>query len=287
MVRDSYVTFRRALNLMVINTTCTCKACRLLPTLDLKFFIHYGSYARQDVGDHRKLVGNPVNLIHRLLKNEVSDETGFEAYAAYTEPAVEQLKLDRTVEGFVSHVETYDDVGDVELCVKDMHGVWENARHKNRVRVPESEAVGVTEAEFPVSQEEMWSYITDPVTRNTLIQSDWQELQPRPGGGNDPGPGATYVCAHGDSKSLQTIVDWEPPKSYTVRTALPVPRVTALVTYELVPSDGGTILRQIWGHAQGPFLLRQFTDVIGFRMAKENFDKGTHALRQRVRQDQT
>ncbi|MDX1600530.1 MAG: DUF2652 domain-containing protein, partial [Anaerolineales bacterium] len=103
MIDEAYVAFRRALNLMVINTTCTCKACRLLPTLDLKFFVHYGSYARQDVRGHEKLVGSDVNLIHRLLKNSVAEATGFEAYAAYTGPAVDELELDRSVEGFVTH----------------------------------------------------------------------------------------------------------------------------------------------------------------------------------------
>lgn len=283
MIEDAYIAFRRALNLMVVNTTCTCKACRLLPTLDLKFFIHYGSFARQDVGKHHKLVGNDVNLIHRLLKNSVSGETGFDAYAAYTDPAVEELSLDRTVEDFVPHRESYGDLGEIGLCVKDMHGVWESARDRIRVRVDEEQAVGVLEAEFAVPQEEMWPYITDPVTRNMLSQSDWQELEARPDGKR--GPGATYVCAHGSRKTLQTIVDWDPPNSYTVRGKMPTPKTTALSTYELVPTEEGSKLRYLWC-CNGPFLVRQFTDFIASRMIRGSFDKGIHALRQRIRQDQ-
>lgn len=43
MIESTYASFRKALELMVINTTCTCNACRNLPNLDLKFFVHYGS----------------------------------------------------------------------------------------------------------------------------------------------------------------------------------------------------------------------------------------------------
>ena len=44
MIETTYASFRKALELMVINTTCPCNACRNLPNLDLKFFVHFGSY---------------------------------------------------------------------------------------------------------------------------------------------------------------------------------------------------------------------------------------------------
>ncbi len=283
MIEDAYVAFRRALNLMVINTTCTCKACRLLPTLDLKFFIHFGSYARQLVADHRKLLGNDVNLIHRLLKNSVSEGTGFKAYAAYTEPALEELRLDRAVEGFVAHVESYDDIGQVEMSVKDMHGVWERARDKFRVRVSEAEAADVNEAHFSLPPEELWSYVTDPVTRSVFLNSDWQELEVPAQGG--VGRGATYVCAHGRARLLHTIVDWEPPKSYTIRGTVHFPKTTLLSTLELVPEGDRSRLRMISGSAHGPFLLRKLTDLIMKSAGPSAFDKGVHALKQRIRLD--
>jgi hypothetical protein len=161
-----------------------------------------------------------------------------------------------------------------------MHGVWDNAKDKNRVRVTPAEAVGIIEADFTISPEELWTYITDPVTRTVLIQSDWQKLERGPKGGM--GPGATYVCAHGDRKSLETIVDWEPLKTYTVRTGLPLPNVSCLMTYEVIPKEKGSRLRMISAHAVGPFLLRHFTDIIGFKMASQNFEKGVHALKQRI-----
>ena len=283
MVENAYVAFRRALNLMVINTTCTCKACRLLPTLDLKFFIHYGRYARQDVREHKKLVGNDVNLIHHLLKNAISEVTGLEAYAAYTESAVEKLELDREGEGFVSHTEPYPDMEEVQLCVADMHDVWERARNKNRVRVDEQDALETLEADFSPTSEEMWHYITDPVTRNLLTHSNWQRLETRPDRGR--GPGATYVCAHGDSEVLHTIVDWEPPETYTVRIGLPFPNTTALSTYQLVPLDQGTRLRLLVDRTRGPWLFRLLGNLQLPRVVRDHWKKGIHLLRQRIEID--
>lgn len=287
MIEDAYVAFRRALNLMVINTNCICKACRLLPTLDLKSFIHFGSYAPQPVADHLKLLGNDVNLIHRLLKNSVADATGLEAYAAYTEPAVEQLRLDREVEGFVSHTESYGDLGEVEMYVKDMHGVWEDARGKFRIRVTEEEAVAVFENHFELPPDEMWPYTTDPVTRNMLMLSNWQKLEPGPKGG--AGVGAAYVCAHGDNEVVHMIVDWEPPIFYTTRGEHELPNVTQLGTLELVPEGEGSRLRLMFAPAQGPFPWRQIGNLIMFLISVRPpaaLEKSYHALRQRIRQDQ-
>lgn len=283
MVEDAYVAFRRALNLMVINTTCTCKACRLLPTLDLKFFIHYGSYARQDVRQHQKLVGNDVNLIHRLLKNSVAETTGFEAYAAYTEAAVEQLALDRTMEGFVAHSESYDDVGEVPLCVQDMHGLWEQRKDAQRVRVSEDEVLLREEYEFSVPPVELWGYVTEPTTRNLLIQSDKQHLERRPDGST--GPGATYVCAHGSMEVLQTIVDWDPPRSYTVRSKYPPPHTVCLFTIDIEPSENGSRMLVLWGRAKGPWLYRPIGNLMAKTIGLRNLHKGIQALRERVQQD--
>src|SRR3989304_580355 len=53
MMEGIYVAFRKALELMVLNTTCPCNACRNLPNLDLKLFVHFGEYLVQAMGTHR------------------------------------------------------------------------------------------------------------------------------------------------------------------------------------------------------------------------------------------
>jgi hypothetical protein len=43
-VEATYFAFRRRLRDVVHATTCDCNACVLIPSLDLKFFVHSGSY---------------------------------------------------------------------------------------------------------------------------------------------------------------------------------------------------------------------------------------------------
>jgi hypothetical protein len=88
-----------------------CSACVLLPTLELKFIVHAGTFVVQQLPTRTHLAGPAVNLAHRLLKNRVTDETGLRGYALLTDPALELLGLDPT-EG-TSHSETYADAGAV------------------------------------------------------------------------------------------------------------------------------------------------------------------------------
>ena len=84
-IESMYVAFRDKQFSMKRATTCTCNACRNIPTLDLKFFVHCGDYIQQSVANIKELVGSDVNLIHRLTKNHVTEETGWRAYMMFTE----------------------------------------------------------------------------------------------------------------------------------------------------------------------------------------------------------
>src|SRR3972149_1745752 len=68
--RDRQLSIKRA-------TTCTCNACRNIPSLDLKFFIHCGDYIQQTIANIKELVGSDVNLVHRLTKNHATEATGW------------------------------------------------------------------------------------------------------------------------------------------------------------------------------------------------------------------
>ena len=54
-------------------TTCGCDACAAIGSLGLKFIAHYGSYVIEYEGDREDLAGPDVILVHRLLKNTISD----------------------------------------------------------------------------------------------------------------------------------------------------------------------------------------------------------------------
>ncbi len=280
MIENAYVAFREALDMMVLNTTCTCTACRLLPTLDLKQFIHYGSFMSQEVAGHLRLVGHHVNLIHRLLKNSVSEATEYGAYAAYTQSAADALRLGEVVRGLKTHREKYADVGDVDLHVMDMHQVWERNRGGVRMQVQPEEAMVELEAEFPLDVEELWGYISHPHYRSLLHRSDGQHIDPLPGG--EVGPGGVYVCAHGREMDHHLILDWQPPVTYTVQLTLPVPGTVGRITYLLQPSDSGARLRMLLGQPQGPVIPRLLASLLGQLRVPGFFREGLEALSQAI-----
>lgn len=111
------VAFRQVLERMVLNTTCTCRACRNIPSLDLKFFVHYGTFMLQHLGSHIAMVGSDVNLIHRLTKNSIIEITGFKAYTAYTQAAVDALGIGGMCGQMTPHTESYEHLGDVAMHV--------------------------------------------------------------------------------------------------------------------------------------------------------------------------
>src|SRR4051794_38597793 len=74
-----YCSFSQALGAMRVNTTCTCNACRNMNQLDLKFFLHHGIYATQQMAGRTELQGPEVIRLHRLMKNSVTAATGLKA----------------------------------------------------------------------------------------------------------------------------------------------------------------------------------------------------------------
>ena len=91
LIESTYAAFRDRQNSMHHRTTCTCNACRAIPTLDLKFFVHHGDYILQAIGNITEVIGSDVNLAHRLMKNHVSEATGWRAYAMFTEKALDHI----------------------------------------------------------------------------------------------------------------------------------------------------------------------------------------------------
>ncbi|MEW5940358.1 MAG: DUF2652 domain-containing protein, partial [Chloroflexota bacterium] len=66
LIEATYVEFRRRRDSSLRATTCACRACQSMSSLELKFFVHHGDYMVQSIAGIRELVGSDVNLIHRL-----------------------------------------------------------------------------------------------------------------------------------------------------------------------------------------------------------------------------
>ena len=119
LIDQTYLAFREKALALYSQATCPCKACRALPTLDLKFMVHHGEYLIQQVAGAKHLLGTDVNLIHRLAKNHVSASTGWKGYALFTNQGLERMQTDKT--SFVQQTESYEHLGDVVTYVRNMH----------------------------------------------------------------------------------------------------------------------------------------------------------------------
>jgi hypothetical protein len=127
LIDQTYLAFREKALALYSQATCPCRACRALPTLDLKFMVHHGEFVIQQVaGSSRHLLGTDVNLIHRLAKNHVSESTGWKGYALFTDPALEQMQF--RSEKFFKRCETYEHLGEVDIYCMDMHPRYEEMK---------------------------------------------------------------------------------------------------------------------------------------------------------------
>jgi len=119
LIDQTYLAFRDKAQDLWAHATCDCKACKAIPTLDLKFMVHHGDFIIQQVAGIKDLLGTDVNLIHRLTKNHVTESTGWQGYALFTHQGLERAQADKTA--FVQQTESYEHLGAVETYVMDMH----------------------------------------------------------------------------------------------------------------------------------------------------------------------
>ncbi|MEO7841008.1 MAG: DUF2652 domain-containing protein [Anaerolineales bacterium] len=119
LIDTTYLAFRDHAAALYAGATCPCRACKAIPTLDLKFMVHHGDFIIQQIAGIRDLLGTDVNLIHRLAKNRVSESTGWRGYALFTNQGLERMQTDK--ESFVRQTESYEHLGQVETYVMDMH----------------------------------------------------------------------------------------------------------------------------------------------------------------------
>ncbi len=272
LIEQSYVAFRRAIELMVLNNTCRCNACVNISSLDLKFFVHYGAFALQRLGGHDELVGSDVNLIHRLLTNRVAEATGVRAYTLYSDPAIVQLGLQPFCARLIEHHEEYEHLGRVKVWVQDMHLVWQEQRETTRVTIPADQISVQAAAEVDLPAELVWDRLIQPEYRALLMGSDRQAVLNQKDG--RVAPGSIYQCFHGDRVITQTILDWQPFERM-LSEDLVIPKVTVLVECRLVPTATGVRLVQTLSKSRGPFPMRLMVN----RQLKSMFKEGDRELK--------
>ena len=241
LIENTYVAFRRQRETSRRNTTCTCRACKSIPSLDLKFFIHHGDYIVQEVSGIRELVGSDVNMIHRLMKNHVTENTGWTAYMLFTDRAIQSLGVQ--IERVHKQTESYEYLGEIQIHCIDLHVRYKAIIEARRVFIASEEADFTFTFDFDAPPAVIWHWMTDVEKKNLLAGGEAIfSVIARPGGRS--GPGASNHCAHGkDLKGslIENILDWRPFDYFTLESV--DSKMIMLLTYQFEPLSNGSRAR--------------------------------------------
>jgi hypothetical protein len=247
-IERCYFGFRRRRRDVRQATSCECNACVRIPDLDLKFVVHHGSAIHQKIAGRQELLGSDVIVAHRLLKNEVVEKLGINAYALISQKCIDASDIDPAALGMRQHTETYDRIGDVPAWAHDLDRRWQEEEARGRVRVSPEESILTVSVPTNVPPQVAWEFLTMPGQRMT-----WQpwvtEVTVKGATGGRRGPGSANHCMHGKDAVIEEILDWRPYDYVTDRTILDTPGgpVKVLHTIELEPGTAGTTIHFRFG----------------------------------------
>jgi hypothetical protein len=242
LVESTYAAFHDRITSSRRHTTCQCRACQNMPSLDLKFFIHHGDYIVQDVMGIYELVGSDVNLIHRLLKNHVTENTGWKAYALLTERALDHIGVRPT--NMLEQVETYEHLGDTSTFSYDLKQRYQETVQSRRVFVEAEEAIVTLVKEIPAPVTVIWDWLNDPRKRAQYTAQSGLEFRPVHLPNGRRGVGAQTHCMHGENAAMKEVVlDWKPFDYFTVDQDGRPMFGDVICTFRLEPIQNGSATR--------------------------------------------
>ena len=285
-IEDTYAAFRNRIVTVRRKRSCNCASCSSIPSLDLKFVLHSGEYVQRSIAGKPDLLGNDVNVIHRLLKNGVVASTGWKAYVLMTENAVSDMGIGASE--MARGREEYEHIDPILTYSYDLHRRLEEmtAARPWLTEVAASDWSYSKRVKAPPSI--VWEWLNDPLKRGSMDNSTIS-LQTRSRG--RMGEGAVLHCAHGKNVEKEEIVEWRPFSSfaYLHRTSIgPI-----LFVHDIVPTDDEVRLdvrvklkpelailrpfsRSIVAILSRAFSMRkQYDDLI--RMAAEDWEKRTES----------
>jgi uncharacterized protein YndB with AHSA1/START domain len=238
LVEAAYAAFKDRQEAIRRRTTCTCRACRSVPDLDLKFLVHHGDYAARSVGSGYELSGLDVNLVRqRLLKNHVSEATGWTGYAVFSEKSLAHLGV--RPEALRVHVQSgaYEHIGEVKTFSLNLRTRYQELMEARRVFLSAEAADAVYMREFPAPPPLVWAWLNDTDKRVQWMKGRVWSAGARPGGRT--GAGANNHCTHGLGAIVETVLDWRPFDYFTVEVTPPSGNLSLTVTYQLDPLSNG------------------------------------------------
>ena len=237
----AYLAFRRRLRSIEQATSCDCNSCRLAPRLDLKLFMHHGSYIRSLIAGRDELAGSDVILVHRLLKGAVAADARANGFALFTGAAIERLGLDPIALGLKLGGESIEHIGRISTFTLNLEARWQAETIERRLD-PSGEVILDLDATLGAEPSVVWANLTSPALRGRWEGPITIE-EASPGGRR--GVGTVSQCVTGRLATLEEIVDWQPFEHVGWRIVVPdLGPVGATADLEAV--DGGTQLHVRW-----------------------------------------
>ena len=275
VIETAYFKFRRRLRDVKQASTCECKACVAMSDLDFKFVVHHGQMVKQKMGGREELAGRDVILVHRLLKNTVSEKVGSRAYVLYSDACIQTMGVDPVAQGLVEHREAIDIIGDVKLWLRDLDEVWKKENERTRVEVTRADAYMTWDFDIAASRQILWEHFTVPGLRqkwwpaDAVIENSSNKRR---------GIGTENHCMHGKDAIVEEVLDWRPSDYLTVSTLLPIagaPKIT--LTYVFHDRANGETRIEMRVAKPKP-KDKAFVDQAAAKF-KENITKGFGKLR--------
>ena len=238
-IESAYFAFRRRLRDIKQASICECDACRLIPSLDLKFIAHYGQIAKQTMSGLEELIGRDVILVHRLLKNNVEAKLARHAYILYTDAFAQRTGMNPQAQGLVEHHETVEIIGDVRCWLRDLEAGWQAEAVRKRVEIAAAEAIASFVIDVDAARQTTWEFLTAPGHRVTWTAGATAVEEDVANGRR--GAGTVNHCMHGKDVIIEEVLDWQPPDYLTRRIELFDTGVNLTLTHALSDrADGGT-----------------------------------------------
>jgi len=240
-----YFDFQHQLSLMKLNTTCTCKACANMATLDLKIFLHYGQYMLQQIGERVDLQGADVILIHRLMKNSVKEKYGISGYGLITEAAVEALGISGLTDDMHGHTEQVEHFEDARMFIYDLNKIWKARQKTDRQTLTPKNAFVWADVLVPIPQWLAWDLsLSDEVKRRIFFVDDILRGDDL---GSRVGSGTKFHCVHHERDVDFVVLDLEAPNYITSRNTNLALGIKYLFAFNFKPVGGGTIFTVLYG----------------------------------------
>jgi hypothetical protein len=240
-IEAAYHAFRRRLRSIERATTCDCASCRLAPRLDLKLFVHHGSYVRTSIAGRDELAGPSVIAVHRLLKGGSPGAVPI-GYVRFTAAAVAAMGLDPEALALRAAQETYDHLGTIRTWTLDLEASWQAESAVRRLDIAAGRPILELELSVASDVATLWAFLTTPALR-----ARWEGpiaiSEASPGGRR--GVGTIAQCVTGRLATVEEIVDWQPHDHVGWRLAVPGLGPVGL-TVDLAAEPGGARLRATW-----------------------------------------